>query len=340
MSWLLELLLPTTLLAFIQLPFNYVQRQLSYLLLSVIASGPVPRHIAFEMDGNRRYARRLGKAGKEGHGDGFRALLRVLEYCLHLRVHCVTVYAFAIDNFNRPKDEVDALMKLAEERLVEIASKGHILDQYGVRLNVLGRRSLLPRNVQLAIEKAEGMTRHNKTAILNVCAPYASSHEITAAVESAIRHALAMGDLDGRCVLGSTNFVCCQNLPRGTPPGLLFDPMWYIGLVYSLSSPLHSTITEETIEAQLSTTLAGSPPLDVFVRTSGVKRLSGFLTWQVNELFTEIDIPPSDTNRETLSHIITRYIGHCAVGDKAAIMNVTEFYVAVRTLTEERQLAD
>ncbi|KAG6329770.1 hypothetical protein ID866_9320, partial [Astraeus odoratus] len=56
--------------------------------------------------------------------------------------------------------------------------------------------------------------------------------------------------------------------------------------------------------------------------------------------FTEIDVPPPDADRETLLHIITQYIGHCAVGDKAAIMNVAEFYAAVKKLTEERQLAD
>lgn len=51
---------------------------------------------------------------------------QVLDICLRLRVRCVTVYAFAIDNFNRPKDEVDALMTLAEHRLVELAEKGWV----------------------------------------------------------------------------------------------------------------------------------------------------------------------------------------------------------------------
>ena len=160
--------------------------------------------------------------------------VQVLELCLRLRIHCVTVYAFAIENFNRPKEEVDTIMKLAEERLVEIAQRGYvrvlchparfihasrqseILDKHGVRLNVLGRRELLPPSVQVAIEKAENMTRHNNawvlfflvfttcshpgrdSAILNVCAPYASQDEITTAVESVIQEALNTGDLDGR----------------------------------------------------------------------------------------------------------------------------------------------
>jgi len=70
-------LLTSAFIAAIKLPFHYVLRQLSYLLLAIIATGPVPRHIAFEMDGNRRYARRLGKEGKEGHSDGFHALVHV-----------------------------------------------------------------------------------------------------------------------------------------------------------------------------------------------------------------------------------------------------------------------
>ncbi|KIO05359.1 hypothetical protein M404DRAFT_999966 [Pisolithus tinctorius Marx 270] len=56
--------------------------------------------------------------------------------------------------------------------------------------------------------------------------------------------------------------------------------------------------------------------------------------------FTEIDVPPPDADRETLLHIVHQYIGHCAVGDKAAIMNVAEFYAAVKKLADERQLAD
>ncbi|KAF8548175.1 Di-trans-poly-cis-decaprenylcistransferase [Imleria badia] len=227
--------------AFIYSPITRIKTWLIHLLLDILATGPMPKHVAFVMDGNRRYARSLGKQGKEGHSHGFKNLLRVLELCLRLRIDCVTVYAFAIENFNRPKEEVDTIMDLAEERLVEIAQRGELLDKHGVRLNVLGRRELLPQSVQAAVEKAEKMTRHNNAVILNICAPYASQDEITTAVESVIHEAIDAGDLDG------------------------------------------STITEDSIDSHLSTSLAGSPPLDIFVRTSGVRRLSGFLTWQCCE---------------------------------------------------------
>jgi hypothetical protein len=97
--------LPTGLLALLQSPLTYMKTELTHLILDIIATGPVPRHIAFEMDGNRRYARRQGKEGREGHGDGFNTLLgvriRVEEVVCALTIRCAwnrscsSVYASA-----------------------------------------------------------------------------------------------------------------------------------------------------------------------------------------------------------------------------------------------------
>jgi len=212
-------------------------------VLAVLAAGPIPRHIAFVMDGNRRYARSHQKRVQEGHADGFVALRRMLEICLRLDVRCVSVYAFAIENFKRTPEEVDALMALAETKLLELCQHGDLLHEYGVRLNVLGRTSLLPPNVQAAIRKAEDMTRDNDRAILNLCMPYAARDEIATAVDRAVEHALS------------------KEAEHGS----------------------HHEITEDDIAAQLMTTRAGSPPLDLLVRTSGVRRLSDFLLWQCCE---------------------------------------------------------
>ncbi|KIJ92963.1 hypothetical protein K443DRAFT_684890 [Laccaria amethystina LaAM-08-1] len=214
-----------------------IVNQAQRFLLKVLAAGPVPKHVAFVMDGNRRYARRQQKQVQEGHADGYLALRRMLEVCLRLNIQCVSAYAFSIENFKRSEDEVKALMKLAEKMLLEFCEHGDILDEYGVRLNVLGRTSLLPEEVQLAVRKAESMTRHNTRAILNLCMPYTSRDEITTAVESCIRNA----------------------------------------------DPSNPQITEKDIDAQLMTSLGCSPPLDILVRTSGVKRLSDFLLWQCCE---------------------------------------------------------
>ncbi|TFK62920.1 dehydrodolichyl diphosphate synthetase [Pluteus cervinus] len=214
------------------------------LLLSVLAAGPIPKHVAFVMDGNRRYARSRRLEVKEGHWEGFNALKRVLEICLRLGIKCVTTYAFSIENFKRPKEEVDALMELAEQKLLELCQKGSLLDEHGVRLNVLGRTELFPQSLQNVIKQAEEMTRHNDRAILNLCMPYTSRDEISTAVEKTVQQAL-----DSE-----------------------YPVQWYV-----------CEITEKTIEANLSTSLAGSPPLDILIRTSGVRRLSDFLLWQCCE---------------------------------------------------------
>ncbi len=81
----------------------------------------MPEHIAFIMDGNRRFAKQQNVAVKDGHRMGFRKLEETLEWCMHLGIKEVTVYAFSIDNFGRSPTEVQALMALAEEKFLEFA---------------------------------------------------------------------------------------------------------------------------------------------------------------------------------------------------------------------------
>ncbi|KAF8191505.1 Decaprenyl diphosphate synthase-like protein [Mycena galopus ATCC 62051] len=207
-------------------------------LLRILAVGPIPKHVAFVMDGNRRYARSHHQHINEGHSEGFLALRRMLEACLRLEIRCVSAYAFALDNFRRSPEEIEHLMNLAHDKLMEMSRHGEILEEYGVRLNVLGKTSLLPEYVQEAIRHVESVTRNNNKAVLNICMSYSSQDEITTAVNSAIHLSL-----------GKSRPVIC----------------------------------EDDIDAQLFTTRAGSPPLDILIRTSGVKRLSDFLLWQCSE---------------------------------------------------------
>lgn len=117
-------------------------------LLRVLAAGPIPRHVAFVMDGNRRYARALHKRVEQGHAEGLVALRRVLptislkccegieltgpdfehsqvlDICMRLNITCVSAYAFSIDNFKRTPDEVDALMTLAKTKMIELCEHG------------------------------------------------------------------------------------------------------------------------------------------------------------------------------------------------------------------------
>ncbi|KAG6867276.1 hypothetical protein C0993_005058 [Termitomyces sp. T159_Od127] len=173
---------------------NKVVKKAQGLLLRVISAGPTPKHVAFIMDGNRRYARSHRRRVQEGHYEGFLVLRKMLEICYRLNIKCVSVFAFAIDNFNRPEDEVEALMSLAEKKLIELSSHGNLLNEYGVRLNVVGNVALLPESVQRAVRKAERMTRHNNAAIFNLHMPYSSRYEITLAVQSCVRNAIASND--------------------------------------------------------------------------------------------------------------------------------------------------
>lgn len=151
------------------------------LLISSLSVLPRPAHIAFIMDGNRRSARERSLPVRVGHEEGFEALKRVLSFLLRLGIPHVTVYAFSIENFNRSPEEVEALMGMARNRLVEICRHGCVLlflspsflpltdpcsdrallQQHGVQIRVLGRRDLLPPDVQASCEEAERMTAHN-----------------------------------------------------------------------------------------------------------------------------------------------------------------------------------
>ena len=90
-------------------------------LLNILKRGPIPRHIAFIMDGNRRYATNKGMKKTQGHSVGFERLKICLEMCLELGVQVVSVYALAVENLNREKEEVDILMSLARDKLDEIS---------------------------------------------------------------------------------------------------------------------------------------------------------------------------------------------------------------------------
>ncbi|OJK04196.1 hypothetical protein ASPACDRAFT_75695 [Aspergillus aculeatus ATCC 16872] len=165
---------------------EFVIAQLRELLVGAIKQGPVPQHIAFVMDGNRRFARSHGIETVEGHNMGFEALARILEVCYKSGVKVVTIYAFSIENFKRSKFEVDALMEMARVKLSQMAQHGEILDRYGAKVRVLGRLDMLKPDVLAAVNRAVDMTSGNGERILNICFPYTSRDEITGAIRDTV----------------------------------------------------------------------------------------------------------------------------------------------------------
>ncbi|KAK4262004.1 hypothetical protein QN277_027621 [Acacia crassicarpa] len=156
-------------------------------MFGVLSAGRVPDHIAFIMDGNRRYAKKRNMAKGDGHKAGFSALLSMLRYCYELGVKYVTVYAFSIDNFKRQPEEVQSLMDLMQEKIEELLQQESIINEYGVRLHFIGNLQLLTEPVRAAVEKAMRATAHNDQRVLLLCVAYTSRDEIVRAIQESWR---------------------------------------------------------------------------------------------------------------------------------------------------------
>ncbi len=161
-------------------------------LLGKVKSGSLPRHVAIIMDGNRRWARKLEKPPWYGHLFGSNKLEEIMEWCRELGIRTLTVYAFSTENFKRSPEEVNALMNLFKQKFNELVDDERI-HKYRVRVNVLGRKELLPDGVKKAAEDAERATRKYSNYTLNIALAYGGRSEITDAVKDIVRDAL-----DGR----------------------------------------------------------------------------------------------------------------------------------------------
>ena len=139
---------------------------------AIIRIAPVPQHIAFIMDGNRRYAERKQLQTAQGHASGYQRLIQALEWCLDLGITCVSVYAFSIDNYKRSAEEVSTLMQLAEEKLAYMMQEHAVLERHQVQVRVIGDLALAPPAVRAAAAKIMDSTKHHNKAILNICFSY------------------------------------------------------------------------------------------------------------------------------------------------------------------------
>nr|ACO15354.1 Dehydrodolichyl diphosphate synthase [Caligus clemensi] len=153
--------------------------------LSILRTGSLPRHVAFIMDGNRRFARKSQVDLIKGHSSGFDKLSETLFWCRDLGVEEVTVYAFSIENFKRPQKEIDDLMELAQNKFERMLSEIHRLREKGVRVQVLGKLSLLPQDLQNTIHQCVEATKDHKECTLNVAFAYTSREELTSAISLA-----------------------------------------------------------------------------------------------------------------------------------------------------------
>lgn len=151
-----------------------------------VMAGPVPNHVAVIMDGNRRYADEIGVSAKEGHAKGRDKLEEMLDWCLHVGVKILTVFAFSTENFSRSDDEVDYIMDLLKNTFVKFADDERIHENR-VALRVIGDRTIIPENVMKAVDYAEERTKDYADSFLNVAVAYGGREEITHAVREIAR---------------------------------------------------------------------------------------------------------------------------------------------------------
>jgi len=273
--------------------------------IRIVQCGPIPEHVSFVMDGNRRWAKVRNLDRAQGHVNGFHKLGDTLTWCKKVGVRTVTVFAFAIDNFKRSKSEVDCLMDLARDKFEDMLNEPSWVDENKMVVRVLGRLDLLPQHVRdLAIRvmqysekrygaQSEYMTKqqqsHRQPLVLNMCFAYSSSDEITQAITD---HMLMMDHDD---VASHVN-----NIVRDEDNGESTDdekaqkttvdskalPTDHHHNHHNMGNHNHGSnmdvaakpVSVESMSKHMRTRLSGNP--DLVIRTSGEIRLSDFLTWQ------------------------------------------------------------
>jgi len=143
------------------------------------------------MDGNGRWAKERGLPRAEGHRAGAESIREVTEACIELGVKYLTLYAFSSENWNRPQNEVDGLMKLLDRFLDEKASE---LDKQNIRLQAIGDLDRLPAATRKRLDRIQEQTKNHQTMTLALALSYGAREEITAAVRS-IAKAVVAGEI-------------------------------------------------------------------------------------------------------------------------------------------------
>ena len=205
----------------------------------------IPKHIAIIMDGNGRWAMERGKERTYGHQAGVEAVRRITSECTRLGVKYLTLYTFSTENWNRPDDEIAALMGLVLTSLED-----EIFMKNNVRFRVIGDINRLPKAVQEKLRETEEHTAKNDAMTMVVALSYSSRWEITNAVKQIVNEIHDMDEL----------------------PENIFKKIKTGGI-------RAEDITEEFISQHLCTNFMPDP--DLLIRTGGEVRISNYLLWQI-----------------------------------------------------------
>ena len=149
-------------------------------LLQKINTDYLPNHLAIIMDGNGRWAKQKGMLRAIGHENGTKSVRKTVEVCAKLGIKNLTLFAFSTENWNRPKLEVDTLMKLLVSSLKKEIKT---LQSNNIRLNAIGNLTNLPESVQKELHEVINKTSENSRMTLTLALSYGAREELIQAVK-------------------------------------------------------------------------------------------------------------------------------------------------------------
>jgi len=162
---------------------NFIYKIYEWYISKDLKKEYMPKHIAIIMDGNRRYSKVKKHINVEkGHEIGVDTLEKVLDWSIDLGIEIITAYAFSTENFKRPENEVNALMKLFTHNFKKIVSNKKIHENK-VKVKVVGKVELMPESVIEAIHEAEKATENYNDRLLNIAIGYDGRLEIVEAIK-------------------------------------------------------------------------------------------------------------------------------------------------------------
>ena len=171
----------------------------------------LPKHLAIIMDGNGRWAKKQGLLRTIGHENGAKAVRQTVETCARLGIKNLTLFAFSTENWNRPKLEVDTLMKLLSKALKK---ELNTLTKNDIRLNTIGDIESLPKSVAKNLIEVVESTKENQRMNLTLALNYGSKEEITRATkliaDKVKNNIISVGDIDESVI---NNHLYTLNLP-------------------------------------------------------------------------------------------------------------------------------
>ena len=147
----------------------------------LVEKNKIPQHLAIIMDGNGRWAKRKGLPRSAGHSEGAKAVKKVIASCLKYNIPALTLFAFSTENWKRPKNEINYLLKIFERVLSK--EKANLIKN-NIKINFIGRLKELPNSLNEKMNELSESTRKNNKLILNIAINYGGRAEITDALKS------------------------------------------------------------------------------------------------------------------------------------------------------------